>query len=124
MSLGTSAAAGVTLLRAEEEGEERFGRERDMSGGCSMEKALGCLIRYMVDVRIPPASLSTREQCRSPGGDLGCRGQSPSYRWRGFGGGGLLWAALPWGGVARGCQGFAGQVFTSGLGHLEGIEFL
>lgn len=62
MSLGTSMAAGVILLREEEEGEEGFGREGDAGGGCSKEEALGCLINgYMVGVCIPPVLLSACE---------------------------------------------------------------
>lgn len=106
MPLVISVAAEVILLREEEEGEKVFGREGDVSSGCSMEKALRCLITgYGMDVRIPPASLSACEPVLKSQWGSGVQRLFPELQLVRFGGGGLPWAALPWGGAARGCPG-------------------
>lgn len=58
-------------------------KEEGVSSGCSMEKALRCLMPgEEVDVCIPPASLSSCEMVLKSCRDLWCRGQSLSCSWR------------------------------------------
>lgn len=104
MPLVISVAAEVILLREEEEGEEVFGREGDVSSGCSMEKALrGLITGYGMDVRIPPASLRACEPVLKSRWGSRVQRPFPELQLVRSGGGGLLWAALPWGCTVRGC---------------------